>query len=127
MLSINLTHLSSLKGAMSAAEDMFGLATFSKVTEASTNRSKRLGPLLQTPARRICRARASTFKDYLKYKVSALVISVAFLHITYLGTKIIGLFSLLPSDVKYRESVLSFSAGELFRHQGKICLWRDYI
>ena len=25
------------------------------------------------------------FKDYLKYKVSALIISVAFLHITYLG------------------------------------------
>lgn len=88
MLSINPTRLSSLKGAMSgAAEDMFGLATFSKVTEPSTNRSKRLGPLLQTPARRICRARASTFKDYLKYKVSALVISVAFLHITYLGTE----------------------------------------
>lgn len=69
---------------MSAAEDTFGLATLFKVLRAQHGQKQRLRPLLQVPARSIYRARAPAFKDYIKYKVSALRITVAFLHITYL-------------------------------------------
>lgn len=69
---------------MSAAEDMFGLAALFKVVRAQHRQKQRLRPLLQTLARSIYRARTPTYKDYIKYKVSALSITVAFLHITYL-------------------------------------------